>query len=96
VADTCVIGVPDERQGERVIAVVVLKDPAQQTHEVARALIDFCRQRLIKWACPREVEFRSALPRTRIGKADFKTLTAEYVARKRAGAAGIASAREAT
>jgi long-chain acyl-CoA synthetase len=84
VADACVIGVPDERQGERVIAIVVLKDAAQQTHEVERALIDFCRQRLIKWACPREVQFRSELPRTRIGKADFKTLAAEYVARKRA------------
>jgi long-chain acyl-CoA synthetase len=84
VADVCVIGVPDERQGERVIGMVVLKDRTQQTHETERALIDFCRQRLIKWACPREIEFRSELPRTRIGKADFKTLAAEYVARKRA------------
>jgi long-chain acyl-CoA synthetase len=83
VADVCVIGVPDERQGERVIGIAVLKDAAQQTHETQRALIDFCRQRLIKWACPREIEFRSELPRTRIGKADFKTLAAEYVARKR-------------
>lgn len=83
VADACVIGVPDERQGERVKAVVVLKDPAQESDAVAQALVDFCRERLIKWSCPREVEFRRELPKTRIGKIDFRALVAEHIAHGR-------------
>jgi long-chain acyl-CoA synthetase len=84
VAEACVIGVPDEAQVERVQAVVVLKDPAQETGITARQLIEFCRERLIKWSCPREIEFRRELPKTRVGKIDFKALVAEHV--KRPGA----------
>ncbi len=78
VAEACVIGVPDESQVERVKAVVVLKDAAQETDATARQLIDFCRERLIKWSCPREVEFRRELPKTRIGKVDFRQLMLEH------------------
>jgi long-chain acyl-CoA synthetase len=81
VAEACVIGVPDEAQVERVKAVVVLKDPAQENDATAQALIDFCRGRLIKWSCPREIELRRELPKTRVGKIDFKVLVAEHIAR---------------
>ena len=79
VAEACVIGVPDPEQVERVKAVVVLKEPAKAHAEMERVLIEFCRARLIKWSCPREVEFRSALPKTRVGKVDYKVLVAEHV-----------------
>ncbi|HUL63785.1 MAG TPA: AMP-binding protein [Burkholderiaceae bacterium] len=77
VAEACVIGVPDEAQVERVKAVVVLRDPAQENAATADALIAFCRERLIKWSCPRDIEFRRQLPKTRIGKIDYKVLMAE-------------------
>jgi long-chain acyl-CoA synthetase len=80
VAECCVIGVPDEAQGERVKAVVVLRDPAAASDALARELIDHCRQRLIKWSCPRDVEFRADLPLTKIGKVDFRALEAEAAA----------------
>ena len=83
VAEACVIGVPDEAQVERVKAVVVLKDPAQAGDATAQQLIEFCRERLIKWSCPREVEFRRELPKTRVGKVDFKVLVAEHAAKVR-------------
>jgi long-chain acyl-CoA synthetase len=88
VADACVIGVPDQAQVERVKAVVVLKDPQQEGEAAAQALIDFCRERLIKWSCPREVEFRRELPRTRVGKIDFKVLVDENVEAARKGTKG--------
>jgi long-chain acyl-CoA synthetase len=78
VADACVIGVPDEAQVERVKAVVVLKDAAHESDATAGALIEFCRERLIKWSCPREIEFRRELPKTRVGKVDFKVLVAGH------------------
>ncbi len=39
-------------------------------------LIAYCRERLIKWSCPREIEFRRQLPRTRVGKVDYRALSA--------------------
>jgi long-chain acyl-CoA synthetase len=86
VADACVIGVPDAAQVERVKAVVVLKDAAQEGDTTSQALIEFCRERLIKWSCPREIEFRRDLPKTRIGKIDFKALTAEHIERTKGSA----------
>ena len=78
IAEACVIGVPDEAQGVRVKAVVVLRDPALEGDATAAAIIAFCRERLIKWSCPREVEFRRELPKTRVGKVDFKALAAQH------------------
>ena len=81
VAAACVIGVPDERQVERVKAFVVLKDPKTAGPEKADALINFCRDRLIKWSCPREIEFRNSLPLTRVGKIAFNELEKEEIAK---------------
>lgn len=77
VADACVIGIPDQQQGERVRAVVVAADPAAATDALADELRTFCRGRLIKWSCPRDVVFRDALPLTRLGKVDFMALIRE-------------------
>ncbi len=74
VEDACVIGVPDEAQGQRVKAFVVVKGPTQAGPELAAELIAFCRARLIKWSCPRDVEFRPELPQTRLGKVDYALL----------------------
>jgi long-chain acyl-CoA synthetase len=71
VAEACVVGIPDQAQGERVKAFVVLEDGA--TADSAE-LIAYCRERLIKWSCPREVVFRDELPKTRVGKIDFTAL----------------------
>jgi len=62
VKDACVIGVPDREQVEKVKAFVIMKDPSKETEEMKTELITHCRQSLIKWSCPREVEFRSELP----------------------------------
>ncbi len=79
VAEACVIGVPDAEQVERVKAVVVLKDPGMANAQTEKILVEACRASLIKWSCPREVEFRRELPKTRVGKIDYKVLVAEHV-----------------
>ena len=81
VAEACVVGVPDPAQMERVHAFVVLKSPAQANADTERALIEHCRARLIKWSCPRKIEFRAELPKTRVGKIDYKVLVQEHAAR---------------
>ena len=65
VAEVAVIGVPHDKWGETVKALVVL---APGTLVTEQALIDHCRQRLAHYKCPTSVEFRSELARTATGK----------------------------
>lgn len=85
VAEVCVIGVPDPAQGERVVAVVVPAEGAAPGDELSQELIAHCRGNLIKWSCPRDVDFVDQLPKTRVGKIDFTTLAREAAARRGLG-----------
>lgn len=80
----CVIGVPDVDQVERVKAFVVLKDQGKAGDAMKKDLIDHCQKTLIKWSCPREIEFRDDLPKTLVGKVAYKVLEDEEVARLKA------------
>jgi len=84
VQEACVIGVPDEAQVERVKGFVVLKDQAAGGPDMEDELITHCRDRLIKWSCPREIEFRRELPKTLVGKVAFNILKEEEIARLKA------------
>ena len=81
VRDVCVIGVPDEAQVQAVKAFVVLKDPADACPETEKELINFSRDHLIKWSCPRSIEFRGDLPKTLVGKIAFNVLEKEEIER---------------
>jgi len=80
VAEACVIGLPDPDQVERVLACVVLKDATNANADTAAALIAYSRERLIKWSCPRTIRFCKALPKTRIGKIDYRSLQQQTLA----------------
>jgi long-chain acyl-CoA synthetase len=83
VREACVIGVPDAKQVERVKAFVVPKDSSRADARLADELIEHCRAELIKWSCPREIEFRDSLPTTRVGKIDYRALAEEEALRAR-------------
>ena len=81
VRDACVFGVPDPQQVERVKACIVARDPGKAGPEMGDAIIAHCRERLIKWSCPREVEFVDELPLTRVGKVDYRELARRHAPR---------------
>ncbi len=75
VAEVAVIGVPDEKWGETVKALVVVAEGASATEA---QLIDHCRDRLAHYKCPTSVDVRDALPRTATGKLQKFKLRAPY------------------
>jgi long-chain acyl-CoA synthetase len=68
---------------EKVKAFVVLKDKSKASAELAKALIMYCQKDLIKWSCPREVEFRDSLPVTKVGKIAYTELEKQEVEKLR-------------
>jgi len=64
VSESCVIGIPDEKWGEKVVAAVVLKLGDTLT---AKEIQDHCKQHLLDWKCPKEVFFLEELPRNKMG-----------------------------
>ncbi|MFW6178111.1 MAG: AMP-binding enzyme [Desulfohalobiaceae bacterium] len=65
IAQAAVIGVPDEKSGERVKAFVQLHAGQEATEQ---EILDFCKERLAGYKRPRNVEFRSELPVSPVGK----------------------------
>jgi long-chain acyl-CoA synthetase len=66
VINACVIGIPDEKVGERIKAIVVLKENARGVGGVE--LIKWCSDRLASYKVPGYVEFRDMLPKSKVGK----------------------------
>jgi len=75
VAEVAVIGVPDEKWGETIKALVVLSDGQSATEE---ELIRWCKERAAGYKAPTSVEFRDELARTATGKLQKFKLRAPY------------------
>jgi len=82
VLEACVVGVPDDRWGERPLATVVLRDGATVS---APELREFLAGSMARWQLPERWAFIDAVPKTSVGKFDKKEVRARYAS----GALGV-------
>jgi long-chain acyl-CoA synthetase len=66
VVGACVVGVSDPKVGERIKAIVVLKEDARGVG--GTELLRWCRERLASYKVPSYIEFRDMLPKSKVGK----------------------------
>ena len=74
---SCVIGVKDPYKMQKVKAFIVLKPGFEPSEETRRSILDYCRKNIAKYAMPYEIEFRSDLPKTLVGKVAYRILEEE-------------------
>jgi fatty-acyl-CoA synthase len=75
VLEACVVGIPDEKWGERPLATVVLREGSDVTVEELR---DFLETKTAHWQVPERWAFIEAVPKTSVGKFDKKRVRSSY------------------
>ncbi|CAG5070451.1 Long-chain-fatty-acid--CoA ligase [Dyadobacter sp. CECT 9623] len=77
VLEVACVGIPDDKSGEMVKVYIVKKDPAL-TEEKIR---EYCKENLTGYKRPKQIEFRSELPKTNVGKILRRALREEEMAK---------------
>ena len=80
---SCVIGVEDKALGQRVVAVVQPADMNMDLEALRKRILEKCKDNVADFAMPREIIFREELPKTAMGKVNFKALTKEISSQKK-------------
>ena len=74
---SCVIGIKDEYRGQKIKAFVVPMPGVEPTEALKQEILDYCSGHIAKYAMPREIEFRTELPKTLVGKVAYRVLEEE-------------------
>ncbi len=77
IAYSCIIGVKDERRGQRIQAYIVLKDGVPESDVTREIILARLRESIALYALPKEIFFKKELPRTLVGKVAFRKLEEE-------------------
>jgi len=78
VFDVCTIGVPNDEWGEEVKTIVQLEPGIQPSETLTADLINWARERLANFKCPRTIDYAIELPRSDAGKIQRKVVRAPY------------------
>ncbi len=78
---SCAIGIPDPYKMHKVKAFVVLRPGVEPNDQIKEEILEHCRKNISKYAMPREIEFRTELPKTLVGKVAYRQLEEEEEAK---------------
>jgi long-chain acyl-CoA synthetase len=82
---SCVIGVPDSYKMQKVKAFVKLAPGVPATEETKNLLLDYCRERIAKYAMPYDIAFKDDMPKTLVGKVAYRVLEEEELNKSQEG-----------
>ena len=74
---SCIVGIRDAQRGQRIKAYIVPMPGIAPTEELKAELLAYCKKHIAKYALPREIEFRTELPKTLVGKVAYRVLEEE-------------------
>ena len=74
---SCCIGIPDAYRGQIIRAYVVPMPGVEPTEELKQEILDHCSRHIAKYALPRELVWRTELPKTLVGKVAYRVLEEE-------------------
>ena len=81
VSRCCVIGVPDAYRMQKVKAFIVPKEGIKPSDKLKEDILEHCKKDIARYAMPREVEFRTELPLTGVGKVAYSVLEKEELSK---------------
>ena len=81
VLSCCVVGIPHPYKVQVPKAFIVLNESYKNNLKVKQSIKEYCEKNLAKYMIPKEFEFRESLPKTMIGKVDYKKLENEKSAK---------------
>ena len=93
---SCVIGVPDKLKMQKVKAFIMLKQGVPSGQETKDILMAYARKHIAKYAMPYDIEFRTELPKTLVGKVAYRLLEEEELAKLAQAESGEESEQEET
>ena len=74
---SCVIGIKDAQRGQRIKAYIVPMPGIEPNDTLKADILEYCKAHIAKYALPREIEFRTELPKTLVGKVAYRVLEEE-------------------
>ena len=74
---SCVIGIKDAARGQKIKAYIVPMPGIEPSEELKQEILDYCSGHIAKYAMPRDIEFRTELPKTLVGKVAYRVLEEE-------------------
>ena len=83
VSMSCCIGVPDSYRMHRIKVFVVPAPGVEPTKETKEAILKYASKRIARYAMPKDLEFRTELPKTMVGKVAYRKLEEEEEAKQK-------------
>ena len=78
---SCAIGVPDPYKMHTVKAFVVLRQGVEPSEKIKNEILERCKKNISRYGVPKEIEFRTELPKTLVGKVAYRKLEEEEAAK---------------